>query len=92
MFTISTPMFRGTSIPSSARITNPNHVHWPEWMFQFDAVPQPPVAEWPAPISQRSAGLVASSMVATIPPAVAVTRPYDSWPRAIGSSFRSRTV
>ena len=53
MCTISTPMLRGTSIPSRARITKPNHVHWPEWMLQFDAVPQPPVAEWPSPISQR---------------------------------------
>src|SRR5205823_7009822 len=53
MLTISTPMFSGTSIPSSARITKPNHVHWPPWMLQFDAVPQPPVAEWPLPISQR---------------------------------------
>ena len=50
MCTISTPMFRGTSIPSSARITKPNHVHWPEWMLQLLAVPQPPVAEWPEPI------------------------------------------
>ena len=23
------------------------------WMLQFDAVPQPPVAEWPSPINQR---------------------------------------
>src|SRR5439155_11905588 len=53
MWTISTPMFSGTSIPSRARITKPNHVHWPEWMLQLLAVPQPPVAEWPLPIAQR---------------------------------------
>jgi hypothetical protein len=53
MFTISTPMFSGTSIPSRARITNPNQVHWLEWMLQLLAVPQPPVAEWPSPINQR---------------------------------------
>ena len=50
MFTISTPMFSGTSMPSRARMTKPNHVHWPEWMLQLLAVPQPPVAEWPEPI------------------------------------------
>ena len=36
-----------------ARITKPNHVHWVEWMPQLLAVPQPPVAECPSPISQR---------------------------------------
>src|SRR5581483_1328297 len=53
MCTISTPMLSGTSIPSSARITHPNHVHWPEWMLQFQPVPPPPDAEWPETISQR---------------------------------------
>src|SRR5207248_5514928 len=42
MFTISTPRLSGTSMPSSARMTKPNHVHWPEWMLQFEPVPQPP--------------------------------------------------
>jgi hypothetical protein len=53
MWTISTPMLSGTSIPSRARMTKPNQVHCPEWMLQFDAFPHPPVAEWPSPISQR---------------------------------------
>src|SRR5437016_11266500 len=54
MCTISTPMFSGTSIPRSARITKPNHVQLPEWMPQFDPVPQPPVAECPEPTRYRT--------------------------------------
>src|ERR671930_439933 len=53
MWTSSTPMFSGTSIPSNARMTRPNSVHVPECGHQLFAVPKPPVAECPSPMSHR---------------------------------------
>src|SRR3989442_13865456 len=50
--TISTPMFNGTSMPSSARMTSPNNVQVDPCGHQLLAVPKPPVAEGPSPISQ----------------------------------------
>jgi hypothetical protein len=53
MWTISTPMFSGTSMPSRARMTRPNSVQVLECGHQLLAVPKPPVAECPSPISHR---------------------------------------
>src|SRR5712691_7284262 len=51
--TISTPMFSGTSIPSSARITSPKNVQLAESGTQFEK-PENEVAESFPPTSQRT--------------------------------------
>ena len=52
-WTISTPMFRGTSMPSSARITRPKNVQLDESGIQFEA-PENELAESFPPTSQST--------------------------------------
>jgi hypothetical protein len=53
VWTISTPMFSGTSIPSSARMTRPKKVQLLESGIQFDA-PENELADELPPTSQST--------------------------------------